>query len=77
MILKKPCGTSMNDEQNNCSLLGETDSIGLMTYNQNKYLGLYSMNIVTGCVCFIISIVLLYYVTKWFNYLFLIYYLTH
>ena len=62
MALKIPCG-NVNDASD-CSLLGGTDSIGLMEYKTSKYLGLYSMNIVTGCLCFILSIVLLYYVLK-------------
>ena len=62
MILKKPCRTDDEDKRGNCSILSETNEIGLMKFKQNKYLGLYSMNILTGCLCFIISIILIIYI---------------
>lgn len=62
MTLKIPCNNV--DNASDCSLLGEVDSSGLIEYKTPKYLGLYSMNIITGCLCFILSFVLLYYVLK-------------
>lgn len=62
MTLKTPCSNIYDSD--NCSLLGEIDSIGFIDYKISKYQGLYSMNLVTGCLCFILSIVLLYYVLK-------------
>ena len=64
IALKIPCSTNNNDGDYNCSVLYEKNYVGLMNFNQSKYLGLYSMNIVTGCLCSILSFVLLIYVLK-------------
>lgn len=64
MILKTPCRDAENDDETNCSVMYELDNFALMEYNQSKFLGLYSMNIVTTCLCFILSIVLMVYILK-------------
>ena len=64
MVLKRPCISTDNDEDVNCSSMYEFNKLGLMHLSQTNYLALYIMSLLFCCICFILTIVLLVYILK-------------
>lgn len=64
MTMKPPCSDSdAYQNKQNCALLGTTDNSTMLSWTQDKLLFLYIMNIISSVFCFILAVILIYFIS--------------